>query len=276
MVKIALVQLQPVLGDKSANIELIRKAVASTDAPLVIFPEMFLTGYMVRDKLQPLAETLDGLSVRAVCEIARSENRCIIVGMPEKDSVRDGILYNSAVVVQPDGSVGTYHKMHLVNFGPFEEYTYFAKGARMPLFDTPAGKVGIIICFDIFFPELCKYYALEGADMIVCISASPSVTREFFEKVMVARAIENTVFFAYVNFVGPEKNLIFWGGDALVSPRGDIIARGGYYEEGIVEVDVDLKELEVARQFRPTIRESREDVLRAVCDRFALGPKPDD
>ena len=134
----------------------------------------------------------------------------------------------------------------------------------------PAGKVGIIVCFDIFFPELAKYYALSGADMLVCISASPSVTRPFFESMMVARAIENTIFVAYANLVGPEKNLVFWGGDALIGPRGDIIAKGDVFEEGIVETEVDLKLLEVARQFRPTIKESREDVFRSIIDLFTL------
>ena len=100
--------------------------------------------------------------------------------------------------------------------------------------------------------------------MIICISASPSTTREFFEKVMLARAIESTIFVAYANLVGTEKNLVFWGGDALIGPRGDIIAKGTIFEEGILEADVDLKQLEIARQFRPTLKETREDVLMAV------------
>lgn len=264
MAKIALVQIKPVLGDKHANIELMEKAIASTDAPVLIFAEMFLTGYTIKDKVLSLAETIDGSSVQKIGQLASRHKRTIIFGMPEKDAGVDGVIYNSAIIVFPDGSASSTRKMYLANFGPFEEETYFAKGDRLTIYDTPVGKVGLIVCFDMFFPELTKYYALAGADMVVCISASPSTTREFFEKVMLARAIENTIFIAYANLVGPEKNLIFWGGDALVGPRGNLLAKAPVLDEGIIEAEVDLKQLEIARQFRPTLKETRDDVLEAA------------
>jgi predicted amidohydrolase len=155
----------------------------------------------------------------------------------------------------------TYRKMVLANFGPFEEDLYLARGDALPLFETPVGTMGITICFDIFLPEIAKVYALGGADVIVCLSASPSVTREFFEKVIMARAIENTTFVAFANLVGTEKNMTFWGGDCLIGPRGNLKAGGKAFEEGIVNAEVDLTELEVARQFRPTLRETRFEIM---------------
>lgn len=264
MTKIALVQLQPELGDKEKNLEIVNKVIHSTDAPMIVFPEMFLTGYTLKDKTLKHAETIDGPSVNRISEMAQSEDRCIIIGMPEMDSELTGVIYNSALFAFPDGRVDTYRKMHLVNFGPFEEEYYFSKGNKLPIFDTPVGKVGPLICFDIFFPELSKYYAMKGAELLVCISASPTVTREFFEKVMVARAIENTVFFVYVNLVGTEVNLVFWGGNTVLDPRGVEITKGAYFEEGIVEADIDLKRLDVTRQFRPTIKETRGDILESL------------
>jgi predicted amidohydrolase len=151
--------------------------------------------------------------------------------------------------------------LHLANFGPFEEHLYFAKGVEAPVFDTSFGKVGMLICFDCFFPELSKIYALKGADLLLCISASPSTTRIYFEKVMVARAIENTVFFTYTNLVGTELNMTYWGGNTVVGPRGDVKAKGEYFKEQNVQCDLDLKELTTAREFRPTIRETRMELF---------------
>jgi predicted amidohydrolase len=151
--------------------------------------------------------------------------------------------------------------MHLANFGPFEEHLYFGTGSELPVFKTEFGKLGMLICFDCFLPELSKIYTLKGADMLVCISASPSTTRVFFEKIIVARAIENTVFFTYTNLVGTELNMVYWGGNTVVGPRGDIKAKGEYFKEGIVTCDIDLKELITAREFRPTLRDTRMELF---------------
>jgi len=264
MAKIALVQMQPKLGDKSHNIELIERAIRSTDADVLAFSEMFLTGYTLRDRYMELAEDMDGPSVRKLVDLAGTYKKWLIVGMPERDSERTGIIYNSALVVSPETEPETYRKMVLANFGPFEEDLYFARGDKMPMFDTPVGRMGVEICFDLFFPEISKLYTLEGADIILCISASPSVTREYFEKLLMARAIENTVFVAYANLVGTEHNMTFWGGSQLIGPRGNLKAGGKPFVEGIVKAEVDLSELDVARQFRPTIRETRQDLMEKL------------
>ncbi len=264
MAKIALVQMQPALGDKARNLEIIEKAIRSTDAEVLAFSEMFLTGYTLRDRYMELAESVDGPSVKALQEMASQHERWLIVGMPELDPDRTGVLYNSALVVSPEARPETYRKMILANFGPFEEDLYFARGEKMPIFETPVGKMGIEICFDIFFPEITKLYALEGADIVTCISASPSTTREFFEKILPARAIENTIFIAYANLVGTEQNMTFWGGNQLIGPRGNLKAGGKPFVEGLVKAEIDLSELEVARQFRPTIRETRQDLMEKL------------
>ncbi len=266
MSRIALVQMPPKLGDKDHNLGIVERAIKSTDAEVVVFSEMFLTGYTLRDRYQDMAEDIDGPSVRRIAEMASDHERWIVIGMPEKDPEHTGLLYNSALVVGPEGEPETYRKMVLANFGPFEEDIYFARGNRMPLFETPVGKMGVEICFDLFFPEISKVYALEGADIICCISASPSVTREYFEKIILARAIENTTFVAYANLLGTEQNMTFWGGNQLVGPRGNIKAGGKPFVEGLVNAEVDLSELEVARQFRPTLRETRQEIMEQMAE----------
>ena len=125
-------------------------------------------------------------------------------------------------------------------------------------------RFGLTICYDIFFPELTKAYALSGADAVVCISASPSMTRKFFEKVMVARAIENTIFFAYSNMVGFDSRMNFWGGAALIGPTGSRLAKGPYYSESSVKGKLDHHSLKLSRKHRPTIRDTRGDLLERL------------
>lgn len=272
--KLTLSQLAPVLGDKKKNLDMIKRTVAESNSDLVVFAELFLTGYMCRDNLSSLAEPLSGESVIEVAKIAKEYNTHIIFGMPERSSEVPGQFYNSSVLVYPNEKVEKYRKLHLANFGPFEEHLYFAKGMEVPVFDTSFGKVGMLICFDCFFPELSKIYTLKGADLLVCISASPSTTRIFFEKIMVARAIENTVFFTYTNLVGTELNMTYWGGNTVVGPKGDIKAKGEYFKEQNVSCEIDFNELRTAREFRPTIRETRMELffeLKRLLDKDVRG-----
>jgi predicted amidohydrolase len=199
--------------------------------------------------------------VKQVAKIASEHGTHIIFGMAEESEDVAGQFYNSSVLVYPDGRVERYRKMHLANFGPFEEHLYFGVGSDLPVFETKFGKLGMLICFDCFFPELSKIYALKGADILVCISASPSTTRVYFEKVIVSRAIENTVFFTYTNLVGTELNMVYWGGNTVVGPRGDVKAKGELFKEDNVQCELDLKELVTAREFRPTIRDTRPELF---------------
>jgi predicted amidohydrolase len=262
--KLALAQLSPVLCDKEKNLDMMENIVKNSESDLVIFGELFLTGYMCRDNLTKLAEPLDGVSVKGIAKMAKEHDTHIVFGMPERSKEVQGQIFNSAVLVYPNERVERYRKLHLANFGPFEEHLYFARGSELPVFDTGVGKIGMLICFDCFFPELSKIYALKGAEVLACISASPSSTRIFFEKVIVARAIENTLFFTYTNLVGTELNMVFWGGNTVIGPRGDEKAKGEYFKEGIVTSEIDLNELNVAREYRPTIRETRIELFNEL------------
>jgi len=261
--KILLGQLAPELGDKEKNVGKIRRALEGKKVDLALFGELFLTGYMVRTDTTRLAESIDGESVNAIKEIAGSSGAHILFGMPELDE-KTKVVYNSAVLVSPNGETNVYRKLHLATFGPFEEQLYFGKGKDLPLFETDIGRIGAIICFDSFFPELSKVYALQGADIIACISGSPSSSRPMFEAVLPARAVENTVFVLYCNLVGTELNMVYHGGSFVIGPRGDEKVKGKYYEEELVECEIDLGELPASREARPTIRDTRFDVLREI------------
>lgn len=259
--RVALAQRKHVLGDKEHNLSLIEETVGSVEADLVLFPEMFLTGYTLRDKYWEEAEEIPGESSKKISELAGENDCTIICGMPEKKTPGKGRVYNSALIAESDGELNVYRKSYLVNFGPFQDKRYFEADPELPLIDTGNCKLGVIICYDIFFPELTKSYAMEGADILVCISASPTVTRRFFEDVMVARAIENTCFFFYSNLLGREDQMMFWGGSTALSPRGTIIDKAPYLEEDVLTVDIDLSSLEDARRGRPALSDTRYEMM---------------
>jgi len=262
-VKVALAQLAPKLNDKATNLAKIEKAVAKSHADLVMFGELFLSGYMARDAFPRLAETIPGPATERLSKIASEFGAHIVTGMPERDA-KGRMLYNASVLVTPDGVVHRYRKIYPANFGPFEEGLYFGRGSELTLADTKLGKLGLLICYDSFFPELAKQYALDGADALVIVSASPATSKPFFDKILPARAIENTVFVLYTNLVGTELNIVFQGGTQALGPRGEDLGRARDFKEDLVLADVDLHHLRVAREFRPTIRDTRKEFWEPV------------
>lgn len=241
------------IGDKDKNISLIKKYVERSGSELIVFGELFLTGYTCNN-FSELAEPINGRSVKKIVTIAKNNSCWIIFGMPE---LAGHNIYNTAVLAHPSGKIDSYRKLFLPNFGPFKERAYFKEGNKLEIFKTKFCKLGVMICYDIFFPELAKLYALKGAELLVCISASPKLTKAYFERVMQARAIETTTFFLYTNLVGKEKEFEFWGGSTVIGPRGDIKVRGDYFKEGIVKYNIDLAEIPAARAARPVLKDSR-------------------
>jgi len=266
-VVVALAQISCKVGDKKHNIDVMKKIVKEAkgkDASLVIFPELSLTGYVSRDLTYELAETIPGPSIHSMEETAKKEKMYVVFGMLEKSGKASAVLYNTAVLLGPNGFIGKYRKMHLPTHSVFEEKRYFRQGYEAPVFKTDIGKIGLMICYDAFFPELARLLRLQGAQFLVCISASPSVRRTFFEVLTTARAIENTAFLAYVNLVGIENGLQFWGGSRLIAPNGHVISQAKYDEEDLVMGTVDYADLKRTETFVPTLRDLRPELFDSL------------
>lgn len=266
-VNIALSQISCRIGDKKHNLNKIKEQIRQAkenDAHLIIFPELALTGYALRDTVYELAEPIPGPSTNLLTEVAKKENIHIIFGMVEKSEKVSAVLYNTAVLLSPKGFVGKYQKMHLPTHSVFEEKRYFRLGYKLPLFETDIGKLGLIICYDVFFPETVRMLRLKGAQLIICISASPAVRRKFFEILTVARAIENTVFLAYVNLVGIEDGLQFWGGSRLIAPNGSAIAQAKYDDEDLVIGKINYANSKRTETFVPTLRDLRPELFDSL------------
>lgn len=264
--KVALITMRPKIADKKANLEKMENYIIKTKADIYIFGELTICGYHVKDELRDIAEPVKGPTINYVKKIAQKHKCYIVFGMPLKHSTIKGLIHNAAILIHPNGKVDTYNKWFLPTVGPFEEKIFFDEGEELKICNTKIGKIGLIVCYDIFFPELCRAYTLMGADIIICISATPSVTRKYFETLIPARAVENTVFMIYVNLVGTQENLIFWGGSQAYDPLANLIVKAPYYKESIKTCEIDLKNLEFSRANRPVLRDIKSEIYHDLYD----------
>ncbi len=266
-IRVALAQLASKRENRQENLkrmdEFASKA-AKKGADLVVFPELFLTGYVVRDQIYELSETVPGPSVGVVEQIAKKTETHIIFGMPEVSEKTKATIFNTAVLVGPRGFIGKYRKMYLPTHSVFEEKRHFRPGYKAAAFETAIGKIGLCICYDVFFPEVTRLTRLQGAQLIVCISASPAVRKSYFEILTAARALENTAYLAYVNLVGVEDGLQFGGGSRIITPTGDIGAVAKYDEEDFVIGVVDYSDIRTAETFIPTLRDLRPELFDSL------------
>ena len=263
-IKLALAQISSRRENKKENlrkIEEFTKKAKEAAADLVIFPELSLTGYVVHDQIYELAETIPGPSTQRIEELAKKTGMHIIFGMPELSKKAEATIFNTAVFVGPKGIIGKYRKMYLPTHSVFEEKRYFRPGYQTAAFNTPLGNIGLCICYDLFFPEVCRLTRLKGAELIISISASPAIRRSYFEILTAARALENTAFLAFVNLVGVEDGLQFWGGSRLIGPTGDVLAKAKYDEEDFVTCEVDYSDMRPAETFIPTLRDLRPELF---------------
>jgi len=261
---VTLAQLTCQLHDKEANLKRMKDIVRKTKGKIVIFPELSLTGYMPRDDLFGQAETASSPMIKAIVRLAKDTKKDIVFGAPMKGERLQGIVYNSCLLAAGTGKLFRYDKMYLPTFGPFEEKVFFAEGKGVVVGDGRHARIGLMICYDMFFPELAKLETLLGAQILVNISAAPTTSRPFFRRVMPGRAVENAIFVAYSNMVGVHGSLVFGGGSVLYGPRGEEIVRAKDLEPDIVETEIDLADIDIARRFRPVVRDSRPEILDQI------------
>ena len=267
-VKITLVSERPAVANVAANLETVARHVRAAPGELVVFGEVFLQGYMARDKLHATALSVKGPEFDSLKRLAKETGKHILLGFARRDDERRGVIYDSAALVTPKGKVETYDKWFLANFGPFEEKLYYAPGQRLKVWDVNGARLGVEICYDLFFPELTKAYAMLGADILVNLSASPSTSRANFERLFPARALETGTFFVYCNVAGTQEDLVFWGGSQVWGPRGDEKAKAPLLDPSVITVDLALEEVEAARPLRPTVRDTRKEMIDALQKSF--------
>jgi predicted amidohydrolase len=259
--RLLLAQLAPRLGDVAANLERVRSVASAEPADLVVFPELFLSGYRVGDRIHRLALREGDAPTASLRAIARETRATLVVGTALASRTRQGEVENAVIAVRPDGEIHAQVKRYLPNFGPFEEGAHFTPADESVPVDVAAHRVGLEICYDTFFPEVSRALALGGAELIVVVSASPVTSAAMFAKLLPARAIENSLPVVFVNRVGVEDGVVFAGGSGAWDSRGEPLAltpvdlAGASADERVFRAEIDPVDSARWRPFRPVLRD---------------------
>ena len=236
--KAGLYQFNPIFGEKDENLKEVARVLKGADMDLLVLPEFFATGYQFtsQDEVSVLSERIpDGLTTELLTGLSREKNLYIVAGLPEKDGDR---FFNSAIITGPEGFMGVYRKTHLF----FEEKFFFLPGdTGFRVWDTNIGRIGIMICFDWFFPESMRSLALMGAEVI----AHPSnLVLPYCPQAMPVRCLENRVFSVTANRTGREARkegqaLRFIGQSLIVSPEGKVLASAPEEEDSLLIAEIN-------------------------------------
>ncbi len=242
-------------GSVTDNLAVMAQAArlaAAQGAGLLVLPELFLTGYNIgAAALQAAGEAKDGPSAHEAASIARGSGLALLYGYPERGA--DGQLYNSALLVGPDGAtLANYRKTHL--FGDMERAVFTPGHEPFVLAELGGLRVGILICYDVEFPEMVRGLALRGADL-VAVPTALMRPYDFVPQVMVrSRAFENQVFLIYANRCGEEGALTYVGESCIVAPDGVVLARADA-GEALLVAELDAAAMRQSRVLNTYLRD---------------------
>lgn len=255
--RISLGQMDVKLGDPAANLRQVQEwtaEAAQRGSALALFPELWSTGGDW-EHLQELAAPL-GSGVFADMADLAAEFRVALGGSILER--HEGKVYNTFALYGPDGALlGVYRKLHL--FRLMQEDQWLAAGDSPALVDSPWGRTGLAICYDVRFAELLRLYALEGAEIALLPAEWPLVRVEHWRTLIRARAIENQMFVAAVNRVGESQGEVFGGHSAVVDPWGQVLVEGGTQAE-LLTAEIDLEAVPNVREKIPVFADRRADV----------------
>jgi predicted amidohydrolase len=241
IMKVGFYQFAPAFGEVQTNLDYVTNQIESLECDLLVLPEFAMTGYQFvsRDEVLSLSEPVpDGPTTSRLIELARSRNLYLVAGLPER---RGNQLFNSAVLVGPQGFLGIYRKTHLF----FEETLFFSLGdTGFPVWDIGMARIGILICFDWYYPEAARTLALKGAD-ILCHPSN--LVLPHCPDAMVTRCLENRVYAITANRIGQEERggkpaLRFIGKSEIVTPRGEVLHRASPEKPELIVCEVEVQE----------------------------------
>ena len=238
--RVAVAQIEPRLGEKERNLDacLARlEEAAAAGAEFLVLPECAIPGYMFDslDEAMPFAEEIPGPTTEALAGACRRLGTHVVCGLLERDGE---LLRNAAVLVGPDGLIGTYRKTHLPFLGVDR---FVTPGEELAVHDTPLGRIGVEICYDLRFPEVTRTLALRGADIVAHPTNFPMAAKVQTEVITRARAAENRIFLLTANRVGKERWGEFCGWSQIVDPYGKRLAEAGEREEALLVAEIDLE-----------------------------------
>ncbi|MCC6805565.1 MAG: carbon-nitrogen hydrolase [Anaerolineae bacterium] len=269
---VGLAQIYPKIGDVRANLQKhLEYAERAVDAgvDLLVFPELSLTGYQVQDLVPEVAiqARADDPTFGALLEASKKLD--LVFGFVHEDE-RQRFFIASAYLSGGE-IVHVHHKIYLPTYGMFDESRYFDQGEHVRAFDTRFGRVGMLICEDFWHVSPAYLLWLDGADLLIFISASPSRGLDEGDRLSGTRWVElvnqayGSMFTDYVihcNRVGYEDGKNFWGGSSVVDPNGEFLLHGTYFDEALLTQTIDLNQLHRTRGRLPLLRDERPTLVQ--------------
>jgi predicted amidohydrolase len=275
-------QTAPHLGNIAKNLELHLKTIAlarKEKADLVVFPELSLTGYKLRDLVENVAADPD--RSKEIRELTRlSRDIAIVFGFVEERASEQGLFYNSAAFCAKGRILHIHRKVFLPTFGLFEEHRFFAAGRHFRAFETPWGKMGLMICRDFLHFNASYLLYAGGAETMIVISAAPGrglsgesgfASSRMWELMGEAMGRFSQAFVLYCNRVGLEDGVVFAGGSFVFDPMGRRLAQAAYFEPELLIRDLDLKAIRTARKNWPFKRDDKPEVTLEELQRIVHG-----
>jgi len=275
--RIVLAQVDSVLGEVDENLERARDIVhaqAADGADLVVFPELFLTGYSIGDVRRDVSIEIDDGRLASLAAEA-GDSTAVLIGFVERGLRTE--RYNSAAYLQGGAVVHTHRKVHLANYDIWEEGKHFTPGSSLGAFDSSVGRMATLICYDLWHPALVFVAVQHGARILLV--PSNSVERRFSDEAnnqdqwKAMTRFYASVFECYVVFinrVGVEGELTFWGGSHVMDPRGSLVVEGPRHEEALVVADIDPEEVRRRRQETPLVQEAHLGLLIEELNRIVV------
>jgi len=267
-ITVAVVQMEPQLGKAEDNLmkmgEFIRRIATEQEVNLIVFPELATTGYEMGPRFPQVAQRVPGPAVNIIGQRAAEYGVHVAFGMVTKEKV-ESILHNSAVLLGPDGDViGQYNKIHLRG----EERMAFRAGHRLLPFETEFGMVGLMVGWDLAFPEVARSLVLEGAELLAVLAdwEEPHVAQ--WQTYLMARASENAVFVAAANRVGEEPSYTFFGKSGIIDPRGRVRATVDEPIEGYAVAKINLDEVRQQREESQILQCREPTAYRAIVRKY--------
>lgn len=277
---VCLAQLRPTLGDVERNLAMhleVFDAADDQDARLIVFPELSLTGYRLRDLVYEVAMRPDDPMLVRIAERTKGGGPDALVGFVEESA--DHRFYNAAAYFSQGRLVHLHRKVYLPTYGLFEEGRFFAAGDTFRAFRTGLGKFGILTCEDCWHLSAAYVYFLQNVDYLLVPSSGPGrglpeegkepSSGKAWNSLLVATATFLTAGVLYANRVGYEDGVKFWGGSKYVDPFGEVVAEAGQVDPETVFCDVDPRDLRLARIQTPLRRDERPEIVRVWLDRLA-------
>ncbi|EEI71561.1 carbon-nitrogen hydrolase family protein [Lentilactobacillus hilgardii] len=243
-IQVASVQFQPQLNRVAFNLRAMAKWVnriksEQIDIKLIVFPELSTTGYECGTGFYQLAETVTGQSVQYMQNVAKRYHVYLIFGFAQRDQTNAGTIYNSTMLINDQGQiVGTYQKVHLFD----TEQRYFTPGKTYPVFKTKIGTIGMMICYDTFFPEVARILALEHADLLTISTNWERPRIQDWELCVRARALDNIIPIVAANRIGFDKELDFFGHSKIIDPLGTVMSSLDSERPGYLQATIDYEQ----------------------------------